>query len=474
MRAFFATFLLSWIIGVMAAAFSWPSVVVSGALVGVVIFVWWQQWPTPFLMTVGVLLLLGWIYGGTVQPRNAVACSPRSEATVRVMAVQKVSEQTVRYLAQMPDGCRLVLTAGRFPRYSEGDELLIRGSFEPVAKLATIHPEYAAYLTDQGVQLTVGFPEVEVVSRYSAWLAGARRAVRQQVERVFAEPEASLVLAVITGERGTLPEELEQNFRLTGVTHLLSISGFHMSLMVGMLFLLLLLLPLSPWWRTGVALTIMWLYLTFIGSPPAATRAVLFWSATLIALRLGLLVSLPTVVLFALIAMATHDPLLLRNIGFQLSTLAVIGIGLIMFLARGYLPHRPWLHWLGLSVLVTLGATLTTWPVILYHFGNISFISPVANLLVQPVFPVLMMVSLVTLVVSLVFLPVALFGAWVVGLLYDWLDMVTQWLAALPGAAITEATVSPIIIYVYYVGLFISSALLLRIQRRHWREMWSV
>lgn len=472
MRAFFATFLLSWIIGVLAAAFSWPSVVVSGALVGVVVFVWWQQWPPPFLITVGVLLLLGWVYGGTVPPRNAVPCLPRREATARVVTVQKVTEQTVRYLAQTPDGCRLVLTTGRFPRYNEGDDLSIRGSFEPVAKLATLHPEYAVYLADQGIQLTVGFPEVQVVSDHSAWLASARRAVRQQVEHVFSEPEASLVLAVITGERGTLPEELEQNFRLTGVTHLLSISGFHMSLMVGMLFLLLLLLPLSPWWRTGVALLLMWLYLAFIGEPPAATRAVLFWWATLVAVRLGLLVSLPTVVLFALVAMATYNPHLLQDVGFQLSTLAVIGIGLVMFLARGYLPRRPWLHWLVLSMLVTLGATLTTWPVILYRFGNVSFISPVANLLVQPVFPALMVISLLTLGLSVVSMPVALVGAWTVGLLYDWLDITTRWLAVVPGAAITEATISPLAMYIYYGALLLISALILKWQRRRWREMW--
>ncbi len=473
MRAFFATFLLSWIVGVAAGVFSWPSALVAGALVGLIVFIWWQRWPAPFLVAGSVLLLLGLVYGGAARPLTTLNCLPATEATARVVAVQKVTEQTVRYLMKLPGGCQLVLTTGRFPRYREGDALLIRGSVEPIEKLATLRPEYAAYLADQGIQLTAGFPEVQVLSHRSTWLASARQAVRQQVEHVFAEPEASLVLAVITGERGTLPEELEENFRLTGVTHLLSISGWHMSLMVGMLFLLLLLLPLSPWWRTFLALVLMWLYLAFIGWPPAATRAVLFWSATLLALRLGLLVSLPTVVLFALVAMATYDSPLLRDVGFQLSVVAVMGIGLAMFLTRGYLPRRPWLHWLVLSVLVTLGATLTTWPIILYRFGNVSFISPVANLLVQPVFPALMMVSLVTLALSLVSTPAALLGSWFVGLLYDWMDVVTAWLAALPGAAMTEATISPIVVYVYYAALLLSSALLLRMQRRRWREMWS-
>lgn len=473
MRAFFATFLVSWIVGVAAGVFGWSGAFVIASAVALAIFAWWQRLATPLLFVAGVLVLLGGVYGSeviTVAP--AEVCS--GEAIVQIASVQKTTEQTVRYNTTTLTGCRVLLTAGRFPRYNEGDELKLRGALESIDKLAAVNPDYAAYLADQGIQLTIRFPKVEVIATRPTRLVWARQAVRQQVEHVFAEPEASLVLAVITGERGTLPAELEENFRLTGVTHLLSISGWHMSLMVGMLFLFLLLLPLSPWWRTSLTLILMWLYLAFIGWPPAAARAVLFWSATLLALRLGLLVSLPTVILFTLVAMATYDPHLLRDVGFQLSVVAVMGIGLAMFLTRGYLPRRPWLRWLVLSVLVTLGATLTTWPIVLYRFGNVSFISPVANLLVQPVFPALMVVSLVTLALSLVSAPAALFGSWFVGLLYGWLDVVTAWLAALPGAAMTEATISLPVIYGYYAALLIACVLVLRMQRRRWREMWSV
>lgn len=456
-----------------AGVFEWNGGLLVGSAILLAIFGWWQRLPAPLIVAVSTLVLLGGLYGGAVRPIVAT-CEPTKEVVVRIVSVQKVTEQTVRYVTTAPDGCRVLLTAARFPRYNEGDELKLAGSPEPVGSLVATNPDYAQYLTEQGIQRTIRFPEVAVISNRTTLLAQARQGVRRQVERVFTEPEASLVLAVITGERGTLPEELEENFRLTGVTHLLSISGWHMSLMVGMLFLLLLLLPLSPWWRTFLALVLMWVYLAFIGWPPAATRAVLFWSATLIALRLGLLVSLPTVVLFALVAMATYNPSLLRDVGFQLSVLAVIGIGLVMFLSRGYLPRRPWLHWLVLSILVTMGATLTTWPIVLYRFGNVSFISPVANLLVQPVFPALMVISLVTLFLSVISLPLALVGSWAVGLLYDWMDIVTRWLAALPGAAMTEATISPLVIYIYYAALLLISALLLRMQRRRWREMWSV
>lgn len=473
MRAFLATFLLSWIAGVVAGVFGWSVVLIIAGALALAIFAWWQRLAPPFLLVVTVLVLLGGVYGGSVRPMTAV-CVPTKETLVRIVSVQKITERTVRYVTSAPNGCRVFLTAARFPRYNEGDELRLRGTLESIDRLAAVNPDYAAYLADQGIHLTIRFPEIEVMTTQPTWLARARQAVRQQVEHVFAEPEASLVLAVITGGRGTLPEELEENFRLTGVTHLLSISGFHMSLMIGMLFLLLLLLPLSPWWRTGLALILMWLYLAFINWPPAATRAVLFWSATLLALRLGLLVSLPTVVLLALVSMATYDPHLLRDVGFQLSVLAVIGIGLSMFLTKGYLPRRLWLRWLVLSFLVTLGATLATWPIVLYRFGNVSFISPVANLLVQPIFPALMVVSLATLALSLVSISAALFGSWFVGLLYDWMDMVTRWLAAVPGAALTEATISPAIIYVYYAALLLISALILKRQRRRWREMWGV
>lgn len=471
MRAFFAAFLLSWVAGLTLGVFGWPIVTAGGAVAVAAVLGWWQRTYWPVTIAAGGLLLLGWVYGMAAMV-EVWPCAASNNVHAQISAVQKITEQTVRYVAVTPEGCRILLTAPRWPRYAEGDMLKLIGAPEPVDKLAKVNSNYAAYLKDQGIQLTIRFPAIQLVRSQPTYLARARQVVRQRVELVFAEPEASLVLAVLMGERGTLPEELEEDFRLTGVTHLLSISGWHMSLMVSLLFLLLLLLPLSPWWRTGLVLLLMWLYLAFLNWPPAATRAVIFWSVLLWGRRLGLLLSLPTVVLLALVSMATYDPHLLRDVGFQLSVLAVIGIGLVMFLSHGYLSRRAWLHWLVLSTLVTLGATLATWPIILYRFGNMALVSPVANLLVQPVFPVLMAVSLATLLLSLVLPAPALLGSWLVGWLYDGMALVTHGLAALPGAALTDLTISLPIIYVYYLALLAISALLLKLQRRRWREMW--
>src|SRR3989344_3631878 len=106
MRAFFATFLLSWVVGVAAGVFGWGVGLFIVGSFGIAAFAWWQRLATPFLLMACILVLFGWVYGGIVRP-TVTTCEPIQAAVVRITSVQKVTEQTVRYVTTTQGGCRV-------------------------------------------------------------------------------------------------------------------------------------------------------------------------------------------------------------------------------------------------------------------------------------------------------------------------------------------------------------------------------
>jgi len=167
--------------------------------------------------------------------------------------------------------------------------------------------------------------------------------------------------------------------------------------------------------------------------------------------------------------------MILFDVGLQLSVSAVTGIFLILFLAKAIdvrLRKGSVLLWLYRLALVSLGATLGTWPLVAYHFGNVSLVGVVANLLVVPLVPFVIALSIVAIGVSYVWLIGGLSVAWLVHWLIWWLDMVTGQPAAVPGVFWKDIHLPLWVIFVYYFVLIVLAILILRWQKRSWREVW--
>src|SRR6185436_9047359 len=121
--------------------------------------------------------------------------------------------------------------------------------------------------------------------------------------------------------------------------------------------------------RAVLLIAVMWFYIAFIHWPVSATRAVFFWTLALVGFELRQLVSLATVIILTVAMMVTFNPLVLQDIGFQLSVGAVIGIAIATLVSRR-LPRAVHEYGIFELALASLGATVATWPIIAYHFGT--------------------------------------------------------------------------------------------------------
>ncbi|WP_010142247.1 ComEC/Rec2 family competence protein, partial [Oceanicola sp. S124] len=272
----------------------------------------------------------------------------------------------------------------------------------------------------------------------------ARMALSQAFQQALPGETGAFAAAVTAGDRSGMGQETLQALRVSNLAHLLAISGLHMGLLTGFVFLALRrLLALSPrialYWplksfAAAGALVVATVYLGLSGGAIATERAFVMAAVVLVAaMALRRALTLRAVALAALVVLGLRPEALLSP-GFQMSfaaTLALVWI-FAMMKDRDW-PGRGLAGRAATLVISSAVAGLATAPVAAAHFNQIAHYGLLANLLSVPVMGTLVMpaalVSVLLMPLGLEALPMAVMG-W--GL--DWILAVARFTAALEGA----------------------------------------
>jgi competence protein ComEC len=215
-----------------------------------------------------------------------------------------------------------------------------------------------------------------------AGVNAVREGLREAVAGLPAAPRA-LVPALVVGDTSAITDEQGQQFRTTGLTHLLAVSGANLTLMLASLLWVASRLGVLGWWRRGVALVGVAAFVLLCRAEPSVLRAAAMGLVGLAALgwagpRQGL-----RFLSSGIIALVLIDPWLSRSIGFVLSVLASAGI--IVFGPVWTRQLSTWLpRWLAEAITVPVAAQLTTQPVVTAISGQVSVIGLFANLVAAP------------------------------------------------------------------------------------------
>ncbi|WP_158091237.1 ComEC/Rec2 family competence protein [Thalassospira mesophila] len=229
-----------------------------------------------------------------------------------------------------------------------------------------------------------------------------RLAMMARINRVLAPVEAGLANAILVGERGGVPAGLAEDLRKSGLAHLLAISGLHMGLLCGAVFFAVRLgLALIPAlalrypvkkWAAIAAMIVGLLYLLLSGATVPTQRAFVMTAIVLFAVLVDRqAISLRLVAIAALIIMVLQ-PDAVMGASFQLSFAAVTGLvafyqgagGQWLGPARDIGIWQKSARYLGLLLITGIMVTALTAPIIGFHFGRVSLLGVVANLLAIP------------------------------------------------------------------------------------------
>jgi competence protein ComEC len=313
----------------------------------------------------------------------------------------KDSSQTLKVKTDNFNSTVLVTTS-RYPEYNYLDKVEVMGKLQ--TPMETEDFSYKNYLLKDHIYSVMYFPGIKIVRKiqgspssivYSTilWVKGK---LRDSIRTNFLPPSSSILEGVILGNKSAVSQDLKDKFRITGLSHIIAVSGMHIVILSSIVMYFLLLLGL---WRNQAfygAVTFILIYVALVGLPSSAIRAGIMGMIYLLGQKLGRQTMSSRIIVLAGILMLLFNPLLLfYDIGFQLSFLAVLGLiyfeplvrNFIKFLLNKFLRLNLQKKYENLLMLfsVTLAAQIFTLPIIIYNFGNISFISPLTNMLILPV-----------------------------------------------------------------------------------------
>lgn len=298
-----------------------------------------------------------------------------------------------------------------------------------------------------------------------AGVNAVRAGLREAVAGLPAAPRA-LVPALVVGDTSAVSEEQAQQFRTTGLTHLLAVSGANLTLMLASLLWVASRLGLLGWWRRAVALVGVAAFVVLCRAEPSVLRAAAMGLVGLAALgwagpRQGL-----RFLSSGIVALLLVDPWLSRSVGFVLSVLASAGI--IVFGQLWTRQLATWLpRWLAEAVTVPVAAQLATQPVVTAISGQVSVIGLFANLVAAPLVGPGTVLGFATAWLSVPLPPVAAVLGWGAGGFAQTLCWIAAAGSALPGAALVwPASVASIAVLVAACGLAMAGLPLL------WRRPW--
>lgn len=336
--------------------------------------------------------------------------------------------------------------------WAYGDRVEVWGI--PRAPSVTRSYGYREYLARQGIRTVLYYPQVRRIAAaqgspfYSA-LYRLRGQARRLLMVLYPRDEAELQSGILLGLDAGLPPDLAEAYRLTGLAHIIAISGFNISLLVGLIFRLFEKL-LTRWWSALTALLLIGVYTLLVGAEPPVVRAAIMGGMAMIGRQIGRRHSGMNALAFTAAVMAAVNPDLIGDVSFQLSFTATLGMitlvdGMQALADRWMLRVLPggWAKRLRGPLseyfLVTLAAQLATLPVTAYHFHRFSLIALLANPLVLPLQPMLMVAGGLVLLLAFVWLPLArLFSplAWLPALLTN---AAARGLARVPTASLNLA-----------------------------------
>jgi competence protein ComEC len=337
-----------------------------------------------------------------------------------------------------------IMLAGE-ANFEYGDRLVLEGRL-------TTPPEeeefsYREYLARKGVFAYMAYPLV----RRSGTGAGSpllsaiyqlRGQAFDKLYQLFPWPEAPLLAGILLGIESDLPDPMKRAFQDTGTAHVIAISGSNIVILAE-LFSRLFGRFFSRWRAMGLAILAVSGYTLLVGAAPSVVRAAIMGCLSLVGVQIGRRSAGINMLAVTAAVMCLFNPLLPWDASFQLSFGATLG--LILYAE----PLQQWFIRLlerrfssdaakkaagpfGEYVLYTLAAQALTLPVILYHFQRLSLSSLLANPLILPAQPPLMVLSGLAVIAGLVSQPLGQVLSWFAWPLSAYTIRVVELLARIP------------------------------------------
>lgn len=335
----------------------------------------------------------------------------------------------------------LLIQAPKFPEYKYGDKLQMTGEIQNPKELKFSDFDYGNYLLKKGIRGLIKNPEKLTKigwdgNKITFGILNIGNSFQAMLNRLLPEPLSTLMIGLLVGLKQQLPDSLTSAFQRTGLSHITAVSGYNVTIIIIWISFLLMLISRKVSLIGTIIATLLFIILT--GASASVIRAGTLAILILISQNIGRRPYYPVLILFVAFVMLIFNPYALKNdLSFQLSFLAFIGLLILstpisQVKIMAILPE-------GLRKVVaeTLGAQILVLPILVYNFGIVSLIAPLANVLVLPIIPITMLLGFIAGLSGIIFYDLGKLLSDVAYLPLKYIIVVVEGLSRVSWAAVT-------------------------------------
>ena len=306
-----------------------------------------------------------------------------------ILEVEKIpQERDARISRQIKDlgkfGTKILLTSRRYPVFRYGDRVEVNGILRKPEKISDF--DWPAYLAKDDIYFEIGYPQIKKLDGAGgSWLKRQLFAIKEKfivnLSSVIPEPYAGYTAGLTVGAKQAMPKSLLEDFRKTGIIHIVVLSGYNVTIVTYTIMKILSFLPQI----FGISLGILGiaLFALMTGASATVVRASIMATLVLLAKATGRTYQITIALLVAGFLMVLHNPKIFRfDVSFQLSFLATLALIYVSPLIEKKLSFVPKKFNLREIAGATISTQIFVLPFLLYQMGLFSAVALPVNLLI--------------------------------------------------------------------------------------------
>ncbi len=370
-------------------------------------------------------------YGQKIAMIGTVLDEPDERSDKTYLTLSHISIKNQSYES------KLLLSVSRFPEYKYGQQLSFEGTITEPKEFDDF--SYKNYLSRFGIDGVVAHPKIISVednhgNKIKTAVLKFKQKFTNNISQILPEPQNSFLGGILLGAKHSIPQDLTDKFNRTGTSHIVAISGFNITIIAYGLDLLL------QRFRKRISFILSLLaiavFVIATGASASVVRAAIMGGLLLVALNLGRVYVITNALAFTAVVMLAINPqILLFDVGFQLSFLALMGLVYLTPILEQADLRLP--KFLQTALWATIAAQIFTLPILLVNFGRLSIIAPIVNMLVLVTVPVTMLFGFLAGLSGFIHPLIAVPFAWISWLLLTYIIKVVGFFAGIPFASLT-------------------------------------
>ena len=347
--------------------------------------------------------------------------------------------------------------------YLEG-EMRLRLTTEGGKNAPTYHQGKGIFLLVYADESVVVHSADKIAPKYFS--SSIRRNILEIIDAAFPEDAVAFARALLLGDTSQLSYEADTSFKLSGIRHIIAVSGLHISILFSLIYVIV---GKRRVLTAIIGIPVLFLFAATAGFTPSVLRACIMQVLMILAMLLNKEYDPPTALAVAILTMLVSNPIAITSVSLQLSAGCMVGIFLFSGKINNFLIKDKFkskglkntlCRWIINSLSITVSAMITTTPLCAYYFKTVSLVGIITNMLTLWLISFIFYGIMVSCVLSAVWLPLGKGIAWCVSWGIRYVLMIARLFGGMPVAAVYTCSlyISLWLIFAYIlIGIFLVS-----------------